>query len=80
MVLKLTISERQADTDFRDPWKRRQGRETYPMKQLRDPEIVSASEIASWVWCPEAWRLGAELGLRPNMAGTRRMMVYRPTS
>jgi len=22
-------------------------------------DVVSASEIASWEWCPEAWRLGA---------------------
>ena len=30
-------------------------------------EIVSASEIASWAWCPESWRLhslGAEPGNR----------------
>lgn len=23
------------------------------------PDVVSASEIASWAWCPEAWRLEA---------------------
>ena len=22
-----------------------------------DNDVVSASEIASWAWCPEAWRL-----------------------
>lgn len=22
-----------------------------------DPDIVTASEIADWAWCPEAWRL-----------------------
>jgi hypothetical protein len=31
----------------------------------RDPDIVSASDIASWVFCPEAWRLEA-LGLEPG--------------
>ena len=24
-----------------------------------DPDIVTASEIASWAWCPESWRLNA---------------------
>lgn len=28
-------------------------------EKAQNPEIVSASEIASWVWCPEAWRLRA---------------------
>jgi hypothetical protein len=23
----------------------------------RDDDVVSASEIASWAWCPESWRL-----------------------
>ena len=32
----------------------------------RDDDVVSASEIASWAWCPEAWRLGQGLGLRPG--------------
>lgn len=27
--------------------------------------VVSASEVASWAWCPEAWRLGA-LGEEPE--------------
>lgn len=31
----------------------------------RDPDIVSASEIASWAWCPESWRLSS-LGHEPN--------------
>jgi hypothetical protein len=31
----------------------------------RDPEIVSASEIASWAWCPESWRLQA-IGAEPS--------------
>lgn len=32
---------------------------------MRDhpPETVTASEIAKWVYCPEAWRLDA-LGMR----------------
>ena len=34
------------------------------MMQPRD-EIVSASEIAEWVWCPESWRLKA-VGLKPS--------------
>jgi hypothetical protein len=29
------------------------------------PEIVTASEIASWAWCPESWRLDA-LGAEPG--------------
>jgi hypothetical protein len=31
----------------------------------RDPDLVTAAEIASWAWCPESWRLdspGAEPG------------------
>ena len=31
----------------------------------RDPELVTASEIASWSWCPESWRLEA-LGNEPE--------------
>ena len=31
----------------------------------QDPELVSASEIASWAWCPESWRLDA-LGKEPS--------------
>jgi hypothetical protein len=30
----------------------------------RDPDIVTASEIAAWAFCPEAWRLDA-LGAEP---------------
>jgi len=30
----------------------------------RSNDVVSASEIASWVWCPETWRLEA-LGQEP---------------
>lgn len=28
-------------------------------------DVVSASEIASWAWCPESWRLDA-LGAEPE--------------
>jgi hypothetical protein len=31
----------------------------------QEPELVSASEIASWAWCPESWRLDA-LGKEPS--------------
>lgn len=34
-------------------------------------DVVSASEIASWAWCPEAWRLealGAEPGNKAELA------------
>jgi hypothetical protein len=25
----------------------------------RNDELISASEIAAWAWCPESWRLEA---------------------
>jgi hypothetical protein len=31
----------------------------------RDDDVVSASEIAAWTWCPESWRLEA-LGAEPE--------------
>jgi len=31
----------------------------------KSSEVVSASEIASWAWCPESWRLQA-LGNEPE--------------
>lgn len=31
----------------------------------RSDDVVSASEIASWAWCPESWRLKA-LGHEPG--------------
>lgn len=31
-------------------------------------DVVSASEIASWAWCPESWRLEA-LGEEPGNKG-----------
>ncbi len=38
----------------------------------RTNDVVSASEIASWAWCPESWRLQA-LGAEPgNRAATKR--------
>ena len=38
----------------------------------RDPDIVTASEIASWAWCPESWRLSS-LGHEPeNRAAMKR--------
>ena len=38
----------------------------------RNDDVVSASEIASWAWCPEAWRLQA-LGAEPrNRAALKR--------
>ena len=32
----------------------------------RHSDVVSASEIAAWSWCPESWRLGQGLGLKPG--------------
>ena len=40
-------------------------------KQGRGPEMVTASEIAAFVYCPEAWRLEHGLGLE---AGNREAM------
>lgn len=31
----------------------------------KQSDLVSASEIASWEWCPESWRLSA-LGAKPE--------------
>ncbi len=45
------------------------------MKRSRaeeDPQPVTATEVASYVYCPEAWRLGHGLGLpSENQAGLR---------
>ncbi|RUL84605.1 hypothetical protein [Tautonia sociabilis] len=39
----------------------------------RNDNLVSASEIASWAWCPESWRLECGLGEKPaNQAALRR--------
>lgn len=43
--------------------------------RARDPDVVSASEIASWTWCPESWRLsslGCESSNREAMASGER--------
>jgi hypothetical protein len=38
----------------------------------REVELVSASEVASWAWCPESWRLDS-LGEEPsNIEALRR--------
>ncbi len=39
-------------------------------KRGRGDEMVSASEIAAFVFCPEAWRLEYGLGLEPGNAAT----------
>lgn len=31
----------------------------------RSDDLVTASEIASWAWCPESWRLDS-LGAEPS--------------
>ncbi len=36
------------------------------MRKYQDPDIVTALEISSYGFCPEAWRLASGLGLRPN--------------
>ena len=36
------------------------------LRKFRDPDIVSASEIASYAFCPEAWQLGSALGPKAN--------------
>ncbi|MFO0890930.1 MAG: hypothetical protein U0790_17525 [Isosphaeraceae bacterium] len=36
------------------------------MGNIDDDDLVSASEIASYAFCPEAWRLGSGLNLRPD--------------
>jgi hypothetical protein len=35
------------------------------MMKPKRSDVVSASEIASWAWCPESWRLSA-LGAEPE--------------
>lgn len=42
----------------------------------RSDDVVSASEIASWAWCPESWRLES-LGAEPwNRADLARGETY----
>ena len=43
----------------------------WSLKQGRGSEMVTASEIAAFVYCPEAWRLEHRLGLE---AGNRAAM------
>jgi hypothetical protein len=46
----------------------------------RNDRIVSASEIASWAWCPESWRLdvlGAEPSNRAALARGERFHALR---
>src|SRR5438045_3244462 len=52
------------------------GNEGRAMRRRRDrrgggTEMVTASEIASFVYCPEAWRLEHGLGLEPGNRATR---------
>jgi hypothetical protein len=35
-------------------------------KRGRSADMVTASEIAEFVYCPEAWRLASGLGLKPG--------------
>jgi hypothetical protein len=35
------------------------------MTKRHPDDVVSASEIASWAWCPESWRLQS-LGAEPE--------------
>jgi hypothetical protein len=35
------------------------------IKQESGPELITANEIACWVYCPEQWRLQYGLGLEP---------------
>ena len=39
----------------------------YKEKTGKRPEgLISAQEIASWIYCPESWRLEYGLGLEPE--------------
>jgi hypothetical protein len=49
-------------------------RENY--RRQRPDDLISATEIAAWAFCPESWRLEYGLGLEPSnrkarSAGTR---------
>lgn len=47
---------------------------------MRRSDVVSASEIASWSWCPESWRLDS-LGVLPtNQAAIRRGVAHHAES
>jgi hypothetical protein len=49
----------------------------------RPPETVTASEIANWVYCPEAWRLdalGLPSGNQPERAAGIRHHAHKATA
>jgi hypothetical protein len=49
----------------------------------RPPETVTASEIANWVYCPEAWRLdalGMPSGNQPERAAGTRHHAHKATA
>jgi hypothetical protein len=35
-------------------------------RRQRPDDLISASEIAAWAYCPESWRLEYGLGLEPG--------------
>jgi hypothetical protein len=39
---------------------------THGNRQKNSPELVTAAEIACFVYCPEQWRLEYGLGLKPG--------------
>ena len=46
------------------------------MAKRQSDDVVSASEIASWAWCPESWRLQS-LGHEPeNRAAIKKGEEY----
>ena len=48
-----------------------------PMNQKSEPErkiIISAGEVATYVVCPEAWRLERDLGSSGNRQATKRTL------
>jgi len=46
----------------------------------RDPDVVTASEIAAWAWCPESWRLSS-LGHEPeNRASLERGQAFHEST
>jgi hypothetical protein len=49
----------------------------------RPPETVTASEIANWVFCAEAWRLdalGLPSGNQPELAAGTRHHAHKATA
>lgn len=41
------------------------------MRRTDKPDMLTAAEIASWAYCPEAWRLEHGLGLEPENRAAR---------